>query len=73
MESIADFIARKAIERITRMPVEDVVDKIYRATNLHNELASLYMTKSNDRKRINMLWDAIEDVEGQLGEMGVFL
>jgi hypothetical protein len=30
---------------------------------LHNELASLYRTKSRDYKRIQLLWDAIERKE----------
>lgn len=33
---------------------------------LHGELASLYRVKSNDRKRINLLWNVIEEKEALL-------
>jgi hypothetical protein len=40
---------------------------------LHQELASLYRTKSTDGKRIRILWNAIEEREALLFLEGVDL
>lgn len=56
-------------------PIPQAVMSIWRLQHqldiLHSELASLYRTKSNDRKRITMLWSAIEQKEADLVLQGV--
>jgi hypothetical protein len=45
--------------------------KMHEVSNLHLDLAQLYRSKSNDRKRILLLWNAIEYKEAELIELGV--
>lgn len=45
----------------------------HRVMNLHYELASHYRAKSRDRKTIQRLWAAIDELEFQLRYMGVEL
>lgn len=56
-------------------PIPEEVINVWRIQHqldiLHSELASLYRTKSSDRKRINMLWSAIEAKEADLVIEGV--
>lgn len=47
--------------------------EIYQVTQLHRELASLYRTKSTDRRTINALWNAIEEKEAILFLEGIDL
>jgi hypothetical protein len=48
--------------RILMDPLSRIVQD-WEVRQLHNELASLYRTKSRDYKRIQLLWDAIERKE----------
>jgi hypothetical protein len=45
--------------------------KIHEVSNLHLDLAQLYRAKSNDRKRILLLWNAIEHKEAELVSLGI--
>jgi hypothetical protein len=45
--------------------------KMHEVNNLHLDLAHLYRSKSNDRKRILLLWNAIEYKEAELVDLGV--
>ena len=47
--------------------------KYHQVMNLHHELASLYRSKSTDRKTIARLWAAIDTAELELTYMGVEL
>lgn len=47
--------------------------QIHTVNVLHQELASLYRTKSTDQKRIRILWNAIEEKEALLYLEGVTL
>lgn len=44
--------------------------RVYR---LHGELASLYRTKSRDKRTINTLWERIDEGEAALRLVGVTL
>jgi hypothetical protein len=45
--------------------------KMHEVNNMHLDLAQLYRAKSNDRKRILLLWNAIEYKEAELVDLGV--
>ena len=47
--------------------------QIHSVNVLHQELASLYRTKSSDHRRIRILWNAIEEKEALLYLEGVSL
>lgn len=50
-----------------------VVQEVRRVNSLHQELASLYRTKSRDRRTIQTLWRNIEEGEAGLRAIGVRL
>jgi hypothetical protein len=58
-------------ELITSNQQRFVWKKIHEVNNLHLDLAQLYRAKSNDRKRILLLWNAIEYKEAELVSLGV--
>jgi hypothetical protein len=45
--------------------------QIHTLDRLHEELASLYRTRSTDRKRIDLMWRVIQEKEMQLRLDGV--
>lgn len=50
-----------------------VWSEVARVLALHRELASLYRTRSSDRKTIRQLWELIDEGEFALRTVGVFL
>lgn len=50
---------------------DDFVARYLNLQRLHQELASLYTTKSKDSGRIDLLWKAIEEQEALLKLDGI--